>query len=578
MAMKNTAPLVPLPYEFSDFREMLNQAAERYGEKAAFLVKPNHKSPYCPVSYNRLKADVEALATAFLYSGFEGKRIAVAGENRYEWAVTYLAATCGGMTIVPLDRELPAKELVNLMNTAEVDAIVYSKKIGAKIEEAKEDLRVSPLMIPMDKGDFEENNKLILFENFIAGGERLLAEGENAYFEISLDPDAVCILLFTSGTTGLAKGVMHTQASIGANMKDMTQMIEITSDEVFLSFLPLHHTYECTCGFLTAVYLGITIAYCEGVRYILDNMKESRATIMLGVPLLFESMYKKIWKQAKKTGKDKALRWGIRINNITKKFGLDLSRKLFKQIYDMLGGRLHLLIAGAAAVDPEVSKGFRDLGILFLQGYGLTECAPIVAVNRDTCYDDAAAGIPMPHVEVKIIDKDENGDGEIICRGPNLMKGYFENQEATDAVLKDGWFYTGDLGYLKDGFLYITGRKKNVIVTQNGKNIFPEEVEAYLGRIEGIQDVFVYGKPVEGTKECEISAMVTLDKDALGELLPEGADEDAIRDYLWNEIKAVNKHMSSYKHVTSLEIRTTPFPKTTTEKIKRFEVLKELGL
>ena len=463
--------------QIRDIRDMLRQSVEKFSSKAAFLKKVDGK--YEPITYKQLGEDVNALGTALIGRGFLGKKIAVIGENRYEWDITYLATVCGAGIIVPMDKELPPKEVAQLIETAGVDAIVYAPKSEKAIVEA-----------PVEhKFNMETDIPTLLEE-----GRKLLAEGDTRYLDVEIDPEAMQILLFTSGTTSNAKAVMLSHRNIAENLMGMCSMLYIGPDDIFLSVLPIHHTYECTCGFLCQVYRGTTVAYSDGLRYITKNLAECKATMMLGVPLLLETMYNKIWKGAEKSGRAKKLRLGIKISRALLKLGIDKRKEIFKEIHATLGGNLRMLIAGAAAIDPKVAEGLRDFGIEAVQGYGLTECAPIAALNRDCNYRDAAAGLPLPGVDIKIDEQDENGIGEILIRGKNVMLGYYNNPEATAEAIQDGWFHSGDYGYIdKDGFVYITGRKKNVIVTKNGKNIFPEEIETYLNRQPIVAESMVYG-------------------------------------------------------------------------------------
>jgi len=535
-----------------DLRDMLTQSLEKFSEKAAFLSKKNGK--YEPISYKQFGDDVYALGTALLHRGFGGKRIAVIGENRYEWDVTYMAVVCGVGIIVPMDKELPEKEVHQLIETAEVDAIVYAPKNEKVVANA-------PVA---EKFSMELDIPALLEE-----GRKLLAAGDRSYLDIEIDPEEMRILLFTSGTTSSAKAVMLNHRNIAENLMGMCSMVYIDPSDVFLSVLPIHHTYECTCGFLCQIYRGTTVAYSEGLRYITKNLAECKATMMLGVPLLLETMYNRVWKQAEKSGRAKKLRMGIKISRALLKVGIDKRRELFKDIHAALGGNLRMLIAGAAAIDPKVAEGLRDFGIEAIQGYGLTECAPIAALNRDCNYRDAAAGLPLPGVDIKIDNPDENGIGEIVIRGQNVMMGYYNNPEATAEVLKDGWFYSGDYGYIdKDGFVYITGRKKNVIVTKNGKNIFPEEIESYLNRAPIVAESMVYGIDLPDG-DAQIAVQVLPDLEEAKNILGENYTKEQLQKKVEEAVTDVNNSLQGYKRVTKVIVREEDFEKTTTKKIKR---------
>ncbi len=545
--------------QIRDIRDMLTQSIEKFGDKAAFLVKKD--GAYAPITYKEFGEDVYALGTALISRGFLGKKIAVIGENRYEWALSYMATVCGVGIIVPMDKELPETEILQLVETAGVDAVFYSPKNAKAVENA-------PIA---HKFNMETDLPTLLAE-----GRALLADGNREYMDITIDPEEMRILLFTSGTTSAAKAVMLCHRNIAENIMGMCSMVFIGKDDTFLSVLPLHHTYECTCGFLCLLYRGCTIAYSEGLRYITKNLAETKATMMLGVPLLLETMYNRVWKQAEKSGRAKKLRLGIKLSRALLKVGIDKRREIFKEIHNTLGGHLRMLVAGAAAIDPKVAEGLRDFGIEAIQGYGLTECAPIAALNRDCNYRDAAAGLPLPGVDIKIEDADENGIGEIVIRGKNVMLGYYNNPAATAEVMRDGWFYSGDYGYIdKDGFVYITGRKKNVIVTKNGKNIFPEEIETYLNRAPIVAESMVYGiEQADG--DTLVAVMIQPDAEEAKNLLGENYTKEALQKALEEAVAGVNNSLQNYKRVSRVILHEDDFEKTTTKKIKRHAEMAKL--
>jgi long-chain acyl-CoA synthetase len=553
-----------------DLKDMLESSNSLYGSKPAFLVKKPGSDAYQPVTYRQFKQDVDALGTALIELGLQGKRIALIGENRYEWAVTYLAVLNGTGIIVPLDKELPANEIENLLSRSRADAIVFSGGTRKHIDNVRK-TNSAGIFICMD--DFEGDEGVRSFQQLLDMGGTLLAKGDTRFISAKIDPEAMSILLFTSGTTDQAKAVMLNHRNISANLMAMCSMLNIEPKDIFLSVLPIHHTYECTCGFLCPIYRGATVAFCEGLRHIPKNLQESKATVMLGVPLIFETMYRRIWDQASKyPDKERKLKLGLRLSNVLKVFRIDIARKLFEPVHESFGGHLRLFISGAAGIDPLVAKGFRDLGIHFVQGYGLTECAPIVGLNRDVDFKDKAAGLPLPGLEVRIDSSSSGETGEIIVKGPSVMLGYYENTEATEKVMKNGWFHTGDMGVIdKDGFIHITGRKKNVIVTKNGKNIYPEEIETLLSRSLYIKESLVHGKESTSAEDIEVAAVIVPDREKIDEefkdspLTPEG-----IHTLILNEVKVVNKNLILYKHVKHIQLRDEEFAKTTTKKIKRY--------
>ena len=552
-------PLYMEHRSISDIKDLIKTSIALHADKPAFLVKKD-SSDYQPITYKEMGQDIDAFGTALLDMGLSGKKVAVIGENSYEWAIAYLAVCCGVGIIVPMDKDLPAEEIQSLSEFAEIDAIIYSDKVKEKVASAGISIKISMGEIP----------------SVIEKGKALLKEGKREYLDASIDKDVLSVLLFTSGTTGSAKGVMLSHKNIASNIENMAKMINMKpASDVFLAFLPFHHTYECTCGFLCALYLGDTTAFCEGLRYVTKNLVESQTSVLLGVPLVFENMYNKIWKQAEKQGKAKKLRAAIKVSNALLKLGIDLRKVFFKDVLSALGGNMKIMISGAAAIDPKVSQGFRDFGIMLLQGYGLTECAPIAALNRDKYFKDEAAGLPLPGTEIKIVDKDENGIGEILIKGENVTLGYFKNEEATKETIKDGWYCSGDLGYLdKDGFLCITGRKKNVIVTKNGKNIFPEELETYLLRSPYIKEAMVYG--VEKENDTEIAVQIFPEEAELQNALPENYSEEDVFKLMQEEVLKVNHAVQTYKRIAKIEIRDKEFIKTSTQKIKRYQEIKNL--
>lgn len=554
-----------------DLKDMVNTSAELYLDERAFLVKNAPGGTYVPITYTQLKTDIDELGTALMDLGLTGQKIAVIGENRYEWVISYLAVVNGVGVVVPLDRELPVEEVRNLLIRAEVSAIIYSSKVGFVVEEAVKDIDSIEYIINMDTIE-HTGNKLSL-EKLQRAGKRLILEGNRKFIDATIDPEAMCSLLFTSGTTGLAKGVMLSHKNLTSNVYNMSKFVKVTHNDVGLSVLPMHHTYELTCHVFTCIYQGCCIAICEGLKYIVKNMAEAKATVMLGVPLLFESMHKKIWKKAEASGKADKMRAAVQISKKLGFLNIKSTKKLFKAVHQAMGGHMRLLISGAAAIDPEVIENFNAMGFTMFQGYGMTENSPIISVNKDRYFKPASVGLPLPGTEVQIIDKDENGVGEIICKGDSVMIGYYKDPEETNRVLIDGWLHTGDYGYFdEDGFLYISGRKKNVIVTKNGKNIFPEEVEFYLSRIDLVKEVLVWGYDDEKSGDIVVCADIFPDYDAVEEKYGK-ISKDELQRVLKKEIDAINELMPLYKRVKRFEIREEEFEKTTTKKIKRHTVI-----
>lgn len=563
----------PYPYyevkKIRNLKEMLNGACKEFSDRTAFVVKRKGDDKYNEIKYSQLLKDVNALGTALIDIGLKDKNIAVIGENRYEWCISYLATVNGVGTIVPLDKELPESEIESLLERSNATAIIYSGKKNEQIENIKNrnTTRVK-YYITMENDKEAEYN----LPNLIERGKKLLKNKDKRYTNCKIDEEAAKIILFTSGTTDRSKAVLLSHKNIVSDMMSACGNILIVPEDRFFSILPVHHTYECTTGFLIPLYRGASIAICEGLRYIAQNMKETSPTVVLGVPAIFEAMYSKLWSTIEKKGLAKKLNMLLKISDALLKIGIDIRKKAFKAIHDNFGGKLRLCIVGAAAVNPEVSVGFRRLGIEFLQGYGLTECAPLIAVNRDHYYNDAAAGVRVRGVDLMIDNPNDEGVGEICAKGDNVMIGYYNDPEETKRVLHDGWLHTGDLGYFdKDGFLFITGRLKSVLITKNGKNVFPEEIESLLNKSEIIKESMVYQKENKEKDDTIISAILVPDYDKVKEKYGE-LSEDDLKEKLWQEVKIVNDNLVSYKHVKEISIRDKEFEKTTTLKIKRYLV------
>ena len=474
-----------------------------------------------------------------------------------------MAVVAGVGVVVPVDKEIPAEEMANVASIAEASAVLYSPRLQEKIDQLPPEIERIP---------FSEIAALV------REGEERIAAGDRTYLDAQIDDRAMSILLFTSGTTGVSKGVMLSQHNICFNLSEMCRMVYIDEKDRFLSVLPLHHVYECTCGFLCQVYRGSSVAFSEGLRYISRNMQETQPTIINCVPLLLETMYNKVWANICKQGLEKRVRGIIRATNLLPApVRVATKRRVFSQVHKSFGGKLRLLVCGGAAIDPQVMSGLRDFGIATVQGYGLTECSPLAAVNHDKYYDDSAAGLALSEGRLKIVDVAEDGTGEICVRSEGVMLGYYNMPEATAAVKHGGWFYTGDLGYIdKRGFLHITGRKKNVIVTYNGKNIFPEELEAHLCRSDAVAEAVVVGIMNEKKKDYDIVALLRPDMDRLSELSGGEVSEEQVELALGAALESVNATVQSYKHMCMYIHYREEFPKNSSKKIKRAGLIEKI--
>ncbi len=525
--------------EIASIKELFEGSCSMFAEKTAFLTKDKHSLPYREITYKTFHENVYSFAGYLTEKGVFDKKVAVIGENSYNWCVCYMAMQLGGGIIVPIDKELPFEDIKYITDFSEVSCIVASPKILKKHPNLT---TLCPLVISMDE----------------------MAEIYKKPYEIPADikinPDAASIIIFTSGTTGKAKGVMLSQKNIAFDIMNALTLFEMTPNDRFLSVLPIHHTYECTCGFLAPIYSGSSIAFCEGLLHFASNLKEAQPTMFFVVPLIADALLRNIEGKIKKAGKDKLIKKVIKISDFLKKFNIDITKIVFKEIHEGLGGKLKTIMIGAAAPKVETAEKLESLGITVLQGYGMTECSPIIAANRESCHRHDAAGLIPPEIDVKIVDANSEGIGEIIVKGDNITSGYYNNPEATAELIKDGWLYTGDLGYIKDNFVYITGRKKDVIITANGKNVYPEEIEGVLNDEEIIKESMVFAK-----EDHVLSALIVPDFDILGDI----SDED-VEKTIGEKIKEINKNLPPYKAIAKFIIRKEELIKTTTKKIKRF--------
>lgn len=559
-----------------DFRELVDRYENRYKDHTAFMYKRDPKdTEVLQVSYSQFAKDIKAFATSLLALGLQGKKVALIGPNRYEWCTSYLAVSTANISIVPLDKSLPENEIKSLIIRSKLDAVIFDEKYSSIFEEILEEKNTNLTQyICMDKSS---NLHFLSYPALCEKGKKILEAGNDAYEKITLDPQKVSILLFTSGTTAISKCVGLSQSNICSDIYALSQMTDIRRDDVFLSFLPLHHTFESTCTFLYGTSCGITVAFCDGLKYVQKNLVDYKVTGLVCVPLMLEIMYKKIEKGVEEEGKTSLVKTMRKVCNFLLKFGIDIRRKVFKQILDKFGGKLRMLIAGGAPMNKEAIQGFVDLGINLLQGYGLTETSPVLAGENDKYKRAGSVGFPLPGIEIKINEPNEEGIGEIMAKGPTIMHGYIDNEEATKEVLKNGWFYTGDLGrFDKDGFLYITGRKKDVIVLKNGKNIFPEELEILINSLPYVSESIVYGKPDPKDGDLTICAKIVYNPDTMKELYPDKPEKD-YHDIIWQDIKAkVNRSMPAYKYIREIIVTDEPLIKTTTQKVKRHEEIKKI--
>ncbi len=545
--------------EVTNLKDLLYRSGNIYRSRTAFKLKDENNN-IKTITYEEFKNDVIYLGTSLLKNGFQNKRIAVIGKNSYKWCVSYMAATIVGI-VVPIDKELHSNDIINFMNVSQTVCILGDKKnLDSVLDNISKIEHPDTLFI-----SFEEK-----FDSFRDEGKKLYLAGFTDFDDIKINPDELRILLFTSGTTGTAKGVCLSQRNVCSNLLSTYGIVKVKRSDLFFSILPLHHTYECTLGFLLPIYSGASICHCEGLRYIVNNIQEFHPSVILCVPLLLENLHKNIIKNVNRGLPKKYQKENN--ENPFPDLPFFLKKIVRTKVKNTLGGRLRVFIVGAASVNPNILSDFRDLKLNTLQGYGLTECSPLVAGNTDFFQKDDAVGLPIPDVEYKIHNPNKEGIGEIIVKGPNVMLGYYEDEKKTKETIVDGWFHTGDLGRVdENGYLYITGRCKSVIVTKNGKNIYPEEVEYYLNDNPLISESLVLGIQKENDDETYINAQIYPNIEAIKEYLKGSVPtKEEIGKLISDVVSNVNKKLPNYKHIKNFVIRDKEFEKTTTQKIKRY--------
>ena len=553
--------------KYTSLRDICTKGAQDYKNNVAFLKKDTKEGEYIPVTYARLLNDVKALSTWLLSLDLPSNKVAVIGNNSYEWWVAYFAATCSGMVIVPIDKDLSLGEMENLLSDSN-SSVVFCKE---DYVDAAKKCNIEKICTI----DFYKNEESTTtgMSYLIDEGNTMLKNGDTSFDQVQIDPEATVALLYTSGTTGKPKGVMLSHKNITTVINDTQKIVKIYPSDRSLSILPCHHTFECTlCLFLLSQ--GASIAFFEGLRYIMDNFKQAQATILVGVPLIFESIYKKLSKSIKKSGKEKLVKSAIKINKALSMFGKDQSRTLFKDIHEAFGGHLRLIMCGGASLDPAVVEGLVNFGFSLIRGYGLTETAPLITATPD--FDKQrnkklkSVGAVIPSGKLKIENPDENGIGEIFYKGENIMQGYYNMPEETAEILKDGWIKTGDLGFIdKKGWLFLTGRSKNVIITKTGKNIYPEELEVLVKNTKIIKECMVYEAETGSEGDTKIAIQLIPDYDYIKEIHGSGFDTEKCNALAIDAVHDINKTLPVYKQMQKIFIRTKAFKLTNTMKIKR---------
>ena len=554
-----------------DLRELVKGSALKFGERTGFKFK-DKAGKITGKTYRDFDNDIDYLGTALISMGLMDTNMSVIGENRYEWGVSFFSIVNGAGVAVPMDKYLPQNEVEKLIERGRAEAIFYSPSFHGMMEDIAKTNRRIKFFICMEAlpEGYDINNGFVSMPDLIAKGRQLVSEGDVSYTGLTIDTQKMSVLLFTSGTTSIAKGVMLSHANLASNVMSISATIKVYETDVHLSILPLHHTFENTVGLMFMVFSGVCIAYCEGIKYIAQNIHEYDVTVLVAVPAILEAMYKRLQAGIKASGKDKSVSLLTGISDVALTLGIDIRRKLFKSIFEKIGKGLRLAVSGAAPLDPKVVSWFDKIGLRLLNGYGLTETSPVVAANNDFVNRPGTIGYPIAGVEVAIDSPDENGMGEIITRGGNVMLGYYEDTAATAEVIDaEGWFRTGDLGTIdQQGFIKVTGRAKSMIVLGNGKKAFPEEYEVLLNNINGVKDSFVWGNTAPDG-DIQICAEIIPDREKMIDTDGKKLSDDVISDTIIKAVKDINNNIPKYKIIRYFILNDDDIIKTTTLKIKR---------
>ena len=559
--------------EYNNVREVINDAIENYPDCNAFTlkIKKEEEVSYRYITYKEFGEEINAFGTALIDLGLKNKRIAVIGKNRYEWVLGYLATLNGVGIVIPLDKGLPEQEIILSLQRSEADAVIFEESFAETMQKIRIEKQTKvKTFISMDTST---KFGFITIDNLLKKGKDLIKQGNKDFIDSEIDNEAMSIILFTSGTTSLAKAVMLSNKNIASNITAMNAMIDFKNTDTNIAFLPFHHTFGSTC-LLMMLNSGVNNVFCDGLRHVQENLKEYKVSVFVCVPLILEAMHKKIMQTIEKQGKSKIVEKGKKITKALLKVGIDIRRKVFKEIIDNLGGALRLVVSGAAAINKQVAEDFNSFGITTIQGYGLTETSPVLCGENVKNIRYGSVGLPLYNVDIKIDNPNEQGVGEILAKGSNVMLGYYNNKEANDEVFENGWFHTGDLGYIdKDDYLFVTGRKKNVIVLKNGKNVYPEELEVLINELPYVEESMVFGYPKDD--DLIVSVKIVYNKDLVNEKYPNVSEAD-FEKIVWDDIKKINNNLTNYKHIKKLIVTDEPMIKTTTAKVKRFEEIKKI--
>ena len=563
-----------------DMRSLVEEAAQNFSDSTAISYKENYwDKEVRKVSFTQWRDDVRNLGTALIANGLREENIAIVGENSYGWCCSFFAVMAIGSVTVPVDKELPVEDIDGIITTTGCKAVIFGKSAEAKVKEILRsggfksvEILISVVAESSVATADLAGRKLTTLAQLQERGEQLYKDGDNSYYDYKIDTNRLASIVFTSGTTGKGKGVMLSQANIGLDMTLGMYNFDITRKT--LHVLPPHHTFGSTVNYVGHLSQGCEVYISSGLKHVSEEIKEQQPTHLILVPAFLEAMNKKIWATARKTGKEGLLKMMMKVSDLLRKVGIDVRRKLFSSVLSAFGGKLELVICGGAKLDEDIIRTFDSLGITILNGYGITECAPLISANRNKYRKPGSVGTPILACRVKIDNPDENGEGEICVKGPNVMLGYYNNPEATAEVFdKDGFFHTGDYGKLdEEGWIYITGRKKNLIILSNGKNVYPEEIEADLQKVEGVSEVVVYAGESRVQKD-KITIVAEIYPDA--ELLADKGVSD-LQAYFEGQVRILNAKMPSYKAVKHVKLRNVEFQKNTSRKITRFSIDKTI--
>ena len=562
---------------YADIREVVQDGIRKYPNNIAFTIKNKvgKDVEYKNITYKELEEEISNLGAGLLKLGLKDKKIAIIGPNTYEWALSYISILYGVGVVVPLDKGLPNQEIEDSVIRGDAEVLIFDKKYIDVIKDIKEknNSKIKNYICMQDIDEKLNNDGIKTISEIKELGKKEIEKGNREFFNLEINNEKASVIIFTSGTTSQSKAVMLSHKNIASDINSMNAAEKLLPSDVNMQMLPFHHTFSST-GIILMLNNGVKNVFCDGLRYIQSNMKEYKVSVFVCVPLILEAMHKRVMAEVRKQGKEKSVNFAKKLSRFLLKFKIDIRKKLFKQILDNFGGNMRFVVSGAAAIDKTVAEDFNAWGILTIQGYGLTETSPVVCAENAKFIRYGSVGVPLEDITIEIDNPDEKGIGEFIIKGPNVMLGYYKNEEATKEALAGGWYHTGDLGYKdKDGYLFITGRKKNVIVLKNGKNVFPEELEELVDKLPYVAESLVFGYPKDD--DLMVSVKIVYDENYVKSNM-NNISEEELKEKAWNDIKELNQSVPKYKHMKKIILTKEPMIKTTTAKVKRFEEIKQI--